>query len=517
MHTLTPELCKHTVTHLLRHGFDINLLESMDPFQINQLIYHTSNIFEKTSYPESYPETATIEGVYQDIGAKPRLEPRLMNKVFSALNPKKEHILRRNRLVPVAMVIPKHHCRKPKQKGDGSTSAFLGTTIPSLILLLEYTLCYHSFCKYSSTLSPAIRQDTELIDHSGRSLMAYFSRMIYRGDATIDSRTTKIHAQRRLGHNFRSLGNVMHGCCEVGERLLKTEAKKMSRTAQQRGSTTFERQTCSRILDRHLFDKMRVALDGSNTDSRIQETRNDKFCRMLPHFILSRSDSKVMACDRKGNKFDPNQSTGCPSKLVCDKLLEIEVELEVIELYNEVILRDGSYVRASPNYRGEGPWFDFANIQWEDETGETYSLPARCLAFYRKNNECMVLVQSVDIQSEGKIAGCRNSILTSHFKMQCSRNGAPVLYAINCASIDSTLLCFDLQMDIQYGDEAKRSVMVVRPRNEWAYAWYVWNQCLRVKNANRTVTKPMVDLGSEEMIMKVRGEITRCIKEQVKS
>ena len=517
MHTLTPEACKNTVTHLLRHGFDINLLESMDPFQINQLIYHTSSIFEKTSYPESYPESKIIEGMYRDIGAKPRLEPRLMNKVFSALNPKKEQIFRRHRLVPVSLVVPKHHCKKPKQKGDGSTSAFLGTHVPSLILFLEYTLCYHSFCKYSSTLPPALRQDIELIDHSGRSLLAYFSRMIYRGDATIDSRTTKIHAQRRLGHNFRSLGNVMHGCCEVGERLLKTEAKKISRTAQQRGSTIFERQTCSRILDRHLLDKMRVALDGINMDSRIQETRKDKFSRNLPHFILFRSNSKVVACDRKGNQFEPNVNSGCPSKLVCDKLLEIEVELDVLELYNEVVLRDGSYVRASPNYRGEGPWFDYANIHWEDEMGETYSLPARCLAFYRKNNECMVLVQSVDIQSHGRVAGCRNSILTSHYKMQCSRNGTPVLYAITCASIDSTLLCFDLQMDIQSVNDSTRSVMVVRPRNEWAYAWYVWNQCLRVKNANRTITKPMVDLGNEEMIVKVRKEITRCIKEHGKS
>jgi hypothetical protein len=489
----------------------------MDVFQINQLVYHTSNIFEKTSYPESYPEFTSIEGMYHDMGEKPRLDPKIMNKVVSALNPKKDQILRRSRLITVASVIPKHHCKKPKQKGDGSTSAFLGTTVPSLILFLEYTLCYHSFCKYSSTLPPALRQDTELIDHSGRSLMAYFSRMIYRGDATIDSRTTKIHAQRRLGHNFRSLGNLMHGCCEVGERLLKTEAKKISRTAQQRGSTTFERQTCSRILDRHLFEKMRAALGGNNVDSETSERKTDRFSRNLPHFVLSRDDSKVMACDRKGNKAEPNTNSGCPTELVCKKLLEVELELQVLELYNEVILRDGCYVRASPNYRGEGPWFDFANIHWEDEMGETYTLPARCLAFYKKNNECMALVHSVDIQSDGKVPGCRNSILTSHFKMQYLRNGAPVLYSINCASIDSTLLCFDLQGENQLIDEAKKSVMVVRPRNEWVYAWYVWNQCLRARNAKCTVTKPMADLGNEETIVKVRKEITKCIKEHGKS
>lgn len=185
-----------------------------------------------------------------------------------------------------------------------------------------------------------------------------------------------------------------------------------------------------------------------------------------------------------------------------------------LELYNEVILRDGSYVRASPNYHGEGPWFDFVNIQWEDDEGEAYFLPARCLAFYRKSNECMVLVHSVDVKSNGRVPGYRNSILTTHFKMHCSRNGTPVVYSINCASIDSSLLCYTQGSG---DDPSKGSVMIVRPRNEWAYAWYVWNQCLRVKNSNRSSTKPMVDLGNEDMVGKVRKEIAKCIKEHGKT
>ena len=54
--------------------------------------------------------------------------------------------------------------------------------------------------------------------------------------------------------------------------------------------------------------------------------------------------------------------------------------------------------------------------------GEAYFLPAQCLVFYKRNDEAMVLVQSVDIKSDGKVAGCRNSILTSHFKMQWSQS-----------------------------------------------------------------------------------------------
>jgi len=312
----------------------------------------------------------------------------------------------------------------------------------------------------------------------------------------------------------------MHACCEVGERLLKTEAKKISRTAQQRGSTTFERQTCSRILDRHLFDKMRLALlrrsvsNKAHEESPTPEIRKDSFSRQRPHFLLFRDSMKVMACDRKGKQFEPNQSTGRPLQYICDKLLDLEADMDIIELYTEVVLRDGSYVRACPNYRGEGPWFDFGNVQWEDETGETYFLPGKILAFYRKNQECMALIHSVDIKSDGRVAGYRNSILTTHYKMQVTRNGAPVMYSINCASIDSPLLWFDHEVHVPSVDTQPRSVMIVRPRNEWAYAWYVWNRRLRIKNVNRTTAKPMVDLGNEDDTVKVRREIIQCIKNQ---
>jgi hypothetical protein len=59
--------------------------------------------------------------------------------------------------------------------------------------------------------------------------------------------------------------------------------------------------------------------------------------------------------------------------------------------------------------------------------------------------------------------------------------------------------------------------MIVRPRNEWAYAWYVWNQHLRAKNSKCSHTKPMVDLGNDEMIVKVRKEIEKTIKEHGKT
>jgi hypothetical protein len=350
--------------------------------------------------------------------------------------------------------------------------------------------------------------------------------MIYRGDGTIDSRTTKVHAQRRLGHNFSMLGNLMHACCEVGERLLKTEAKKISRTAQQRGCTTFEKQTCSRILDRHLMDKMGVAsTDHSkmrhNTPETLDpvlQTRKDVFARHHPHFLVQRNGGTVTACDRKGGQCTPNSQSGTLNGYVVEKLLEVQPHVDLVEVYNEVILRDGSYIRAFQNYRGEGPWYDFVNIQWEDLTGIPYLLPAQCLAFYKDNNECMAIIQSVEQDSCGKVPQYNNTVLTTHFKMQCTRTGAPVLYHVTCASIDSCIMAVDHRPGtvIASDDSWRRSITIVRPRNEWAYAWYVWNQHLKIKNTNRTLSRPYVDLGTDGMVGKVRKLLSECLQQNGK-
>ena len=516
MHTMTPEACRHTLTHLYRHGFDITLIETLDTFQINQLMYATSSIFEKTSYPDSYPSVPSIEGVYSDKGKTPRISQHLINKVVTAMDdPASKQLLEPHRLIPVERVIPKHHLSKPKQKGDGSTCAFLGTNPFSMIMFLEYTLCYHSFCKYSSSLPPNMRRNHDLIDFGGRSLLTYFSKMIYRGDGTIDSRTAKVHSQRRVGQNFRALGNIMHSCCEVGERLLKTEAKKISKTAQKRGSATFERQTCSRIIDRYLFEKMRLVIENeSNNGNPNSPNKKDRFSRKVPHFILSRSDSKVWAYDRHGVRSNPDAISGNLHPLVVEKLLEELPEVDNIKVFNEVILRDGSYVRAFPNYRNETPWYDFVNVQWLDEDdGHPYILPAQCLAFYEHKEECMAVVQCVDRWSTGQVTGYRDTVLVSHYDMDCTRSGAPLLYTINCGTIDCCVIGLNHKPDSCILDRKRRSVLIVRPRNEWAYAWYVWNELLQRRNNPNAKTKPFVDLGTQEMVKTVRKMLHECIQE----
>lgn len=182
IHPMTVEECRDTLVHLKRHGVDISMMEMMDWFQVNQLLYRTTRVLDKTVYPDSYPEFSKVGSIYVDKGNKVIVEQRFMNQIQTAVNGNVSQMFKKHRNITVDDVVPKHHRKKEKQKVDDSTCAFLGQNVSSLISLLEYALCCHAFCKYSSSLPPSIRRDFDLMEFSGRSLLTYFSKMLYQGD-----------------------------------------------------------------------------------------------------------------------------------------------------------------------------------------------------------------------------------------------------------------------------------------------------------------------------------------------
>jgi hypothetical protein len=392
-----------------------------------------------------------------------------------------------------------------------------------LLLFLEYVLVFHSFCKYSHSLPPELRNAAELIDSSGRNLILYFNLIIYRGDNTLDSRTTKIHAQKRTGLNYAAIGCLMHASCELGERLLKTEAKGISSTAQQRGSETFERQTCLRIQDKLVMDKFgdlmqlivqkREAYSSTVQEPQVEDNEvivEDKFCREIPHFRLSRNANELRACDRKGTERLPDESSGFLDITITNKLLELESQIDEFSIFTEVVIRNGSRVKACPNYRQSGPWYDLVNVQW----GETEMIPARALCFYPKWDNFLqkmvpyALVHGVDQSISGKklSGGYKDSILTRHYKMQYQRR-MPTILSVPVASIDSAVVGFMHKPTPQLFDPESTGVMIVRPRNEWAYIWLAWNEELSKANRRSTRNNEYVSLSNEKLLSSIRKNI----------
>ena len=285
-----------------------------------------------------------------------------------------------------------------------------------------------------------------------------------------------------------ALNTVMNFCCETGERLLKTEAKGISKTAQQRGDLTFLTQTMSRLQDRSVLDGFAFYLEEQDSkEVNTQSDSTDQFGRLHPHFLYETETGRVQALNRNNEPKTVDDKSGCLDKGILDALKEKEPSMKQFEIYNEVILRDNSHLRASPNYANSGPWYDYVNVSWERLANggvETYLLPAKCLCFFRK--ECMVsgrieimaLIHSVDPFSKGKIAGHMDTLLTCNYRMEFDNKGKPVTHVVPVASIESAIRCFPHVPSSQLFNASAPGVMCLLPRNHWAYMWMAMNDAL---------------------------------------
>ena len=508
---LSPSDILQVLKHMHRHGFDLDQVHDLDHFQINKLISEAYKLFKCPSL--KYPEK-DIRHYYTNEELDVEIDTDLYNTVLAAFPDNVESFIHRHRFYGVDSVELKHLKfkssvgKRGKKEKNGNTSAVLAHEMRALNMFMEYALCFHAFCKYSTTLPASLRQNFSNIEEGGRILTKYFERMFYRGDNSIDSRTTKTHVHRRLGQNFKDLLNLMHGCSELGEKLLKTEAKGVAKTAQQRGEEIFHSQTCKRIDDRIVLDMFRQHIDPVHPSQSSHSS--DAFSRRMPHFLFDRNEpTRVWSLDRKGKRSIPDASTGDVTQAVKDYLILTEPDIKIFEIYNEAILQDGTWIRAFPIYRKEQPWYDFANIQWESGM-----FPAKCICFYRKpsldgDQHLMALVHVVDEKSQGKVPGFLDSPLMSHYYMKYLR-GQPVLHSIPLASINSGLLCVSHIHSSMLFDRNNKGVMVVRPRNEWAYVWLAWNEVLveanseeKFRRSKRRPHRRYVSMGDKQVIKSV--------------
>jgi len=519
LNTLDNKSIRHTLEHMTRHGFTLTLLDELDPFQINQMIWHCADIFKATEYPQHYP-SENIDDLYTDLGSVFVVPIEKFRIAKHALQSKPTKLLSSHHCRKIEGVPGKHFKKKAIKKGEGSSAAVLCPKTRTLNIFLEYVLCYHAFCKYSFTLPVFLQQNYSNIKAGNQFVIEYFQKLIYRGNGTVDSRFPKIHAQSRMSGNTELLNTVMNFTCETGERLLKTEAKGISRTAQQRGNTTFLSQTMSRLQDRSVLDSFAMYLEEKENHDHEEPNDSmyvDRFARMHPHFLYDIEKTQILSVNRKNESTSQNSKSGFLSIEVLDALKRHEPEIKRFEIYNEVVLRDRSRVRASPNYANSGPWYDYANVTWE-RTGnsggmKTYLLPAKCLCFFRKTShhngpdEIMALVHTVDQLSAGKIPGRTDTLLTRHYRMEYDTKGIPVTHVVPVASIDSCIRCLPHVPNDRLFDSESPGIIYLIPRNHWAYMWMALNESLIESNSVEKVKQRkgrLISLCNQQWLESVR-------------
>ena len=115
MHILEDGMIKHTLEHMIRHGFDVTIIDELDPFQINQLLWHCSDIFKNTQYPDNYP-ASNIHGSFTDMGRTFVIPKEQLKAARFAVQTKPSKLLEKHRLRRVDGAVGKHLLKKKQQK-----------------------------------------------------------------------------------------------------------------------------------------------------------------------------------------------------------------------------------------------------------------------------------------------------------------------------------------------------------------------------------------------------------------
>ena len=522
-HSSISFVCKH----LFRHGFSFVLSESgLDELQLYQLMvgcYGILHSLQSKECDEIYPTRSTIDCI-SDASIKDMF--KCANQTLPSSRSSLELTCRQSlacvpiinkgpscsaynktpryhHSVPIVGCTKKHRRRKPKVKGSGFTGAVLSSpkTYRSYI---EYLLCFHSWCHYCYQLPQSYQNDLATIEFGSRMVVQYFDSILYRGDATVDSDTCKLHSHLHIRRVYEMFGDLMQYNAATGERGLKFWAMGASRTARKHGIDQFTSDTMSRIVEEILLKKLvdcttstgHERNDPEDCDScdDKQNNRNStanttfRFTRRGCHFrYIPNEFTPLVTLNRKGKHRPPDNVSGKIEKVILEAISEFEVDDDSIDIWCEADIGGRKYVRCWPNYRMKGPWYDWVWVTFPMDGGSTQACyPAKVLAFYvNGSGEKKAMIQSVEYKTQACCEGpYGDSRLVTHYRKEFQHNGRPSLRSIPVEDIKATLLACESMPNkhspipgiIPLTDRKLHTVMIIRPRSEWARLFMEWTR-----------------------------------------
>jgi hypothetical protein len=241
--------------------------------------------------------------------------------------------------------------------------------------------------------------DVEPVVQCTREVAASLKATVNRGEGTNGWKIPKFLDMLLLPHYMSRLGSTGRFHVGFAERGLKNWAKKPARTAQKRGGGVFEGQCAARIREKSMMDHALTQMDSDTEDSS-EEEDNPRMDDMdvggsCFHIRIEREDppnqrQRKASCTRLNSRLKAHPHQLALPITILHHFKSIGRFGQVYELRTEVLI-EGTRYRAHPNYRGEGPWYDYATVEFDMPTLPDYRVfvndnqqyPAKLVAFYR--------------------------------------------------------------------------------------------------------------------------------------
>ena len=325
--------------------------------------------------------------------------------------------------------------------------------ITDLIEVLEAFLCFHAWHKREDPIKPWSESMANYYEASIRRLLSLLRYYLPRKTGN-GWKLQKFHDALHLVKNMKMFGLPQNFNCAQGESGLKYWAKFTGKTAQMRGVDNHTKQTGDRIHEFECYEEAMKAYghfdrklpqDKPNIHSSIHQDLDDK-----PN--LCGANVKVYL-KQKGVPHKPPQWSGSDNRRkhfveVHPALLDffrhdmyqeeapgMPTAASIIgkpreetdksgttqyywQIYTECNLKPANRpervtFRCHPNYHGEGAFYDWAGIDYQEEV-----FPCKVLGFVRNDESGEVIVIHHSCKAQGEEEKSKDSVLIRHWKLE---------------------------------------------------------------------------------------------------
>jgi hypothetical protein len=345
-------------------------------------------------------------------------------------------------------------------------------SVDQIIELMQLLLFFHAFYKYGASLFG--EAGIKKVDQRIREMLLKLQSQVNRGEGTLGWCISKFHDILHMALDMMLLFGASENCdTSKGEHGLKIWAKLPSRTTQlSHGAEVFITNLASRLYEQMLINKAYSILVPTRRPKKKPRNKLE-----LPNFAI------VL---KKGRSYRVN------SQLKKHKTQNIELDSRIVDWFcgnqNKLILREGVIVysqlyledyndltfRATPNYLGTGPWYDWVLVSFIDSKEQSVHYPFKILGFVDKDDHSSPVCfgQMCAMQSAKERKDSSHGLFEHWHLEQKPNSEDPVYRFVEIDSIINPCLSFQLPARaMTRGDpspELSKHVIVVKDRQkEW--------------------------------------------------
>ncbi|KAG9300903.1 hypothetical protein G9A89_002955, partial [Geosiphon pyriformis] len=287
---------------------------------------------------------------------------------------------------------------KPAQRGSfqimcARRGCTIKLTMEQFSDWIESLLAFHSFLKYGGSLF-AESSNIALYVQSFHNLMSIMQLGFSRGEASHEFKLQKFLECSHFGMDHVIHGPPVAHNSDTGERGLKDWAKAPAATAQNRSDKVFKGQAARNTVESQTLARLVAAGSATSLTTTVSSNGPDQINPGTQLRVGGRSLQYVQRPDGlvgvvPSNPSTETRGTKSHNSFPPEVLDWFKATFKGrrgpalrIQLFTEVTLAVGTnqeeLIRAHPDYRSEGPWYDFVSIDYGDDG----DFPARCACFF---------------------------------------------------------------------------------------------------------------------------------------